>query len=66
MSCSGSRQFAWCIIFIDCVLFHVQSSGVQLDRSSDDLFIYLIILKQYLYRLSNSAKAGLNGGLCSK
>ena len=33
-SCSGSRHFAWCIIFIDCILFHVQSSGVQLDRYS--------------------------------
>ena len=33
------------------------------------LFIYLFILliyKQYLYRLPNSAQAGLNGGLCTK
>ena len=30
------------------------------------LFIYLFIYKQYLYRLSDSAQAGLNGGLCTR
>lgn len=38
-ACSALRQFVWYIIFsvfIDCILFHVQSSGVELDRSTDD------------------------------
>ena len=39
-SCSGSRQFAWYIIFIDCILLHMHSSGVQLDRSTDDTTLH--------------------------